>query len=478
MRKKRLILITTVLLIGILALMVLCSCTNTSGPSASDDYQKEVEQKQKDREDDDYEYEDEEVVDPTQLNEGVYPSTLPSLFYDMETEAVQDGLQAGATTLQVRSAVLAAYNVANRSRKQAENSLMIQHTDSGMMIFNGFELKSGNAWYYQLPTEAPGLLDFLSYTAVAYTYDSETFYYVWLDDRSFPKCRGVDVFPYAKFLRYEDATAYNFDEFKARRFFLDDQLELCNMKFSLDLIDDTSEISYDADAHVYTVKLVVNTGVDAAALKEWYFQAFSEGNNNPQSPKTNYRTYDYWYATIEIWDNGYVKSLRYDEKWGTDNAVVGSTAFSEFKFFYGEDEILAIIQTDPRYQSLSEEEKAQLTSLADYVTFFIPPISAVPLRTWQIVLIALGCAIFAVIVIVVGIEVAVKKGRLPKLAAKREADKQKRLAKKAAKKGAPLESSDQEDVEMVEDGEVPFEEPADEVPAEESAEEPKQDSEE
>lgn len=462
MRKKSIILITTVLLIGILSLVLLYSCTNKSGPSAHDDYQSEVDQKQKDREDDDYEYEDEDIVDPTQLNEGVYPSTLPSLFYDMETEAIQDGLQEGATTLQVRTAVLSAYNVANRSRKQAENSLMIQHTDSGMMIFNGFELKSGNAWYYQLPTEAPGLLDFLSYTAVAYTYDSETFYFVRLDDRSFPKCRGVDVFPYAKFLRYEDATAYDFEGFKAQRYFLDDQLELCNMKFSLDLIDDTSEISYDADSHVYTVKLVVNTGVDADDLKEWYFQAFSEGNSNPQSPKISYRTYDYWYATIEIWDNGYVKSLRYDEKWGSDNAVVGSTAFSEFKFFYGEDEILAIIQTDPRYQSLSADEKAQLTSLVDYVTFFIPPISAVPLRTWQIILIALGCAIFAVIVIVVGIEVAVKKGRLPKLAAKREADKQKRLAKKAAKNGEPIAQD-----EPVENEDVPVEETEPQEPTEE-----------
>ena len=462
MRKKSIISILLVLLIVVMATFTLFACEK-SGPSAHDDYQSEVEQKQKDREDDDYEYEEEEDIDPTKLNDGTYPATLPSLFYDIETEEIQAGLQQSATTLQVREAVLVAYNVANRSRKQAENSLMIQHTDSGMMIFNGFELKSGNAWYYQLPTEAPGLLDFLSYTAVAYTYDSETFYFVRLDDRSFPKCRGVDVFPYAKFLRYEDATAYDFEGFKARRYFLDDQLELCNMKFSLDLIDDSSEISYDADSHVYTVKLVVNTGVDADALKEWYFQAFSEGNSNPQSPKISYRTYDYWYATIEIWDNGYVKSLRYDEKWGSDNAVVGSTAFSEFKFFYGEDEILAIIQTDPRYQSLSADEKAQLTSLASYVTFFIPPISAVPLRTWQIILIALGCAAFVVIVIVVSIEVAVKCGKLPKLAAKREEAKQKRLAKKAAKNGEILPT--EEPAEEPDD--VPVEEPEPQEPTEE-----------
>ena len=101
MRKKSIILITTVLLIGILSLVLLYSCTNKSGPSAHDDYQSEVDQKQKDREDDDYEYDPGESIDLDQLNEGSYPSTLPSLFYDMETEAIQDGLQEGATTLQV-----------------------------------------------------------------------------------------------------------------------------------------------------------------------------------------------------------------------------------------------------------------------------------------------------------------------------------------------------------------------------------------
>ena len=450
MRKKSIISILLVLLIVVMATFTLFACSN-KGPSANDDdYQKEVEQREKDREDDDYEYDPGESIDLDQLNEGAYPATLAPLFYDIEIEEIQAGVQPSATSLQIREAVLAIYNVANRSRKEAEDSLMIQHTDSGMMIFNGFELKSGNAWYYQLPTEAPFPLDSLSYAAVAYTYDSETFYFVRLDDRSYPQCRGVDVFPYAKFLRYEEATAYNFDDFRAQRYFLDDQLELCNMKFSLDLIDETSEISYDADAHVYSVKLVVNVGADADALKEWYMQAMLEGNRYaPFNATCDYRIYDKWIATFEVWDNGYIKSLRYDEKWqgknnDGKNSLASATAFSEFKFFYGNDEILGIIQTDPRYQSLSAEEKEQLTSLSDYVDFFIPPISAVPLRPWQIALIVLGCVIFVIIVIVVSVEVSVKTGRLPKLAAKREAAKQRKLAKKAAKKGIPLEQASPE----------------------------------
>ncbi|MBQ9276358.1 MAG: hypothetical protein IJ226_02040, partial [Clostridia bacterium] len=54
-------------------------------------------------------------------------------------------------------------------------------------------------------------------------------------------------------------------------------------------------------------------------------------------------------------------------------------------------------------------------------------------------LIVIGCVLFAVIVVVVGVEVAVKKGRLPKLAAKRAAAKQKRMEKKNKKKGISSE---------------------------------------
>ena len=462
MRKKTLILITIVLLIAILSTLVLYSCTNKSGPSASDDYQKEVEQKQKDREDDDYEYEEEEVVDPTQLNEGVYPSTLPSLFYDIETEEIQAGLQQSATTLQVREAVLVAYNVANRSRKQAENSLMIQHTDSGMMIFNGFELKSGNAWYYQLPREAA--FDGLSNTQVAYTLDRETFYYAKLDSSSGAKCHDIDTFPYGEFILTEAPKAYDFDGYREHRFFLDDQLELCNMKLMLDLIDETSSISYDSETHVYTIVLNIDCdGGDTNLLKEWAAQAQAEANSEMEVE----RTYEKWDSVIEVWDNGYVKSFEYDEYWkgtidaGFTKAELDGPATSYFKFFYEEDEIMTLLEQDTRYNALSDEDKELMTTPLSFIEMYCgAEISRGNLVSWQIALIAIASVVFVVIVVVVTIEVLVRVGKLPKLAAKREAAKQKHLAKKAAKKGESVEQVESPD-------EVPFEE----FVAEESAQE-------
>ena len=370
------------------------------------------------------------------LDEGTYPSTLPSNFQGEEKSVVDKGLQTGASVDDVKKAVFAMYNIANRSRKSADTSLMVQHTESGSgisaMSFNGFELKSGNTWYYQLPREAAW--DALSNTQVAYTLDSETFYYAKLDSSSMAKCKGIDVFPYASFLLTSKPVPYNFEEYREHRFFLDDQLELCNMKMMLELLDDTSEISYDAEKHIYTVKLVVDCeNGDPALLKEWAAQAQAEANSEMEVE----RNYEYWNASFEVWENGYIKSLDYNEYWTGHIAsfTLNGPAESHFKFFYDETEVMAILMQDPKYATLEEEDKDLMTTPLAFIEMYCgAEISAGKLVSWQIALIVIGCVIFAVIVVVVGVEVAVKKGRLPKLAAKRAAAKGKRLAKKNAKK--------------------------------------------
>jgi len=378
------------------------------------------------------------------LDEGTNPSGLPSSFQGDELSKVMAGLSANATEEQVREAVFVAYNAANRSRKTAENSLMIQYTDGGQLQYKGFELKSGNAWYYQLPTQALGIYDMMEQgnTLVAYTYDSIEFNFVRLGADSKPICEGVENFPYAEFLMIKKPDVYNFDEFKEKRFFLDDQLELCNMKFSLDLIDKTSTITYDSEKDVYTVNLVVDCSQDQEKLAEWYAQAFKEGNTySPVSVGVRY--YDYWKAKIEIWGNGYVKFLRYDEKWTSDKEIfgikIGSESYSEFKFFYDESEIFEFLQQDKKYKNLSEDEQSVMTTLESYIEMYSgAEIVSPALKSWETALIVIGCVLFAVIAVVVGVEVAVKCGKLPKLAAKREAQKQKRLAKIEAKRQAKL----------------------------------------
>ena len=401
------------------------------------------------------------------LEEGTYPSALPSNFQGDELATVTAGLSSTASVADVKAAVFAAYNVANRSRLSADLSLMIQHTESGSgisaMTFNGYTLRSGNAWYYQLPREAA--FDGLSNTQVAYTLDRETFYYAKLDSSSGAKCHDIDVFPYGEFILIQAPKPYDFDGYREHRFFLDDQLELCNMKLILDLIDETSSISFDATEHIYTVKLNIDCdGGDPALLKEWAAQAQAEANSEMEVE----RKYEKWDAVINIWENGYVKSLEYDEYW---TGKIGSfnldgPAKSYFKFFYEEDEIMALLKQDSRYGALSEEKKELMTTPRAFIEMYCgAEIGRPNLVSWHIALIVLSCIIFAVIVIVVTIEILVKKGKLPKLAAKREAAKQKKLAKKQAKaaKKAGVLQEQLEETNFVED-EIPVE------PAEETAE--------
>lgn len=408
------------------------------------------------------------------LDEGTYPSALPSNFQGDELAKINAGLQTGASVDAVKEAVFAMYNVANRSRRTAELSLMVQHTESGSgisaMDFKGYTLRSGNAWYYQLPREAA--FDGLSNTQVAYTLDRETFYYAKLDSSSGAKCHDIDTFPYATFILTEAPKAYNFDEYREHRFFLDDQLELCNMKLILDLVDETSSIAYDAEKHIYTVTLNIDCDEgDYDLLKEWAAQAQAEANSEMEVE----RTYEKWDSVIEIWDNGYVKSFEYDEYWkgNIGSFKLDGPATSHFKFFYEEDEIMTLIKQDTRFNALSDEDKELMTTPLSFIEMYCgTEISAGNLVSWQIALIVLGCIVFVVIVIVVTIEILVKKGKLPKLAAKREADKQKKLAKKQAKaaKKAGVLQEQLEETDFVED-EISVESDEPET-VDESAEEP------
>ena len=168
------------------------------------------------------------------------------------------------------------------------------------------------------------------------------------------------------------------------------------------------------------------------------FASLQWGNAyNPLGTSVSSRTYYYWYADIEVWDNGYVKSLDYYEKWDSPNIMVNSEAVSNFNFYYNEEKIMAILKQDPKFTALSEEQQATFTSPDKFVDFYCTAevSDAIVLLSWHILLIVLGCVIVVVVAIVVTIEVLVKKGKLPKLAAQREAAKQKRLAKKNAQNG-------------------------------------------
>ena len=151
-----------------------------------------------------------------------------------------------------------------------------------------------------------------------------------------------------------------------------------------------------------------------------------------------------------MWNNGYVKS--YFAEYARDAGMGSGLTVDKFNYIWKDDEILNVISSDHRIKKEGINDKNTFKTYADYIKYYIDQdIVASTLPPLYIALIVIGAVVFAAIVAVVVVEILVRKGKLPKLAAKREAKKQKRLAKKAAKNGTvPKTDGDEEPESMAE----------------------------
>ena len=112
----------------------------------------------------------------------------------------------------------------------------------------------------------------------------------------------------------------------------------------------------------------------------------------------------------------------------------------KYSYIWDEQRILKLAKQD---QAISFSDKKSILSIDDYIEFKLEmKIVEKKLGSLEIAGIVIGCVVAVVIAIVVTIEVLVKKGKLPKLAAKREKKKQKRLEKKAAKQEKKIQLID------------------------------------
>lgn len=372
-------------------------------------------------------------TDKAEMNlvDGSKPST-GEYFTEAELAAASAAAADGASDAVVKEGVAALYSAANRSRINNELSLMIQDGggDEEAKInarMRGFTLRSGDAWYYQLPSEAipanfANLLDMLQ---LAYTLDGIDYFYLRAsavsDGLEHPDCSTVTTFPYASFKLSSTYIKYTESEIKAIRNYKDSQLELCNMVMSAEYLkDDACTVSFDASTKTYTMHFELKD--EAAVYEESLALIYSDGASAGMS--VNGFTGD-----LAVWDNGYAKSFTYYQKSHTSK-LGGMDVISivAFKYFWNEDEIMSLLQEDAR---VSDEEKASFTTPLQYIEFYAgAPVSKAPLSLIEIIGIAVGSAAGVAIAIWVTIEILLKKGKLPALAARRARKKAKRLAKK------------------------------------------------
>lgn len=347
----------------------------------------------------------------------------------------------------IKAAVMALYTSANESRINTPLSLVVQESDAGIdmakVIMHSFNLRNGDKWYYQLATSVQPASDdplykvmaaaaaaFAGYLKVAYTNGDGNYWFFAGKGVAYSCDCSVPTFPYAKFEIQEKDHPFEspltLDEFNNKLHVLSNSIhEINNMDFCAEIIADNAKIKFENG--LYTVDFAIDMDSDTELLEKWFAKPQEDMKEGGQ--KINF--YNSYTATLQMWDNGYAK---YFESHADRNAGTASgKPVDKYSYVWTEDEILQLVGQDV---DIKEKDKhSRVETIDQYIEAYSDPdyVDTIQLGFFDFFGIAVGCVAAVIIVIVVTIEVLVKKGKLPKLAAKREKAKQKRLAKKAAK---------------------------------------------
>lgn len=347
----------------------------------------------------------------------------------------------------IKAAVMALYTSANESRINTPLSLVVQESDAGIdmakVIMHSFNLRNGDKWYYQLATSVQPASDnkmaqlmaaaaaaFAGYLKVAYTNGDGNYWFFAGKGAAYSCDCSVPTFPYAKFEIQEKDHPFEspltLDEFNNKLHVLSNSIhEINNMAFCAEIIADNATITYENG--LYTVDFAIDMNSDTELLKKWFAKPQEDMKEGGQ--KINF--YNSYTATLQMWDNGYAK---YFESHADRNAGTASgKPVDKYSYVWTEAEILQLVGQDVEIKG--KDKHNRLETIDDYIGMYSNPdyVNTIQLGFFEIFGIVVGCIAAVIIVIVVTIEVLVKKGKLPKLAAKREKAKQKRLAKKAVK---------------------------------------------
>ena len=366
-----------------------------------------------------------------------------SIINNADLAKINAALSDNATEDQKKSAVMALYDIANYSRQNTAISLMLQSSDAGIslgdVIMHGFNLKKGNAWYYQFAAQAssdsvligPIIAEMAGLLKIAYTSGDGNYYYTVVNG-SKPECDcTVTTFPYATFKVTSKPVLYNAEQFKTELHYLNSMHEINNMKFCADIIADGAKITYNAEEKFYKVEFSVDMNADGELLKEWFAlvkEDMAVGNQTLEY-------YKYYNAVLEVWDNGYAKSFKSES---AREAGLGSGAPTDkFEYIWNENEIMSLLKEDA---GIDDDLHRMMTSIDDYLEYYSnPELVAARLSRLKIAAIVIGCVLAVLVIALIAAKIVVEKklkqGKLPKLAAKREEKKRRKQERKLRKNG-------------------------------------------
>ncbi len=376
------------------------------------------------------------------LEDGSRPH-YDTLFNPEDLALINEAMTEGASEQTKKRAVIALYNTANYSRISTPLSLMVQNSDAGIpsylgsVIMHSFNLRSGDSWYYQLATDVISPIDFLmkefaGLLKVAFTDGSGEYMYSIVTGSAGDCDCSLETFPYASFELTQTPVGYSEENFKEELHYLDSMHEINNMQFCAEILADGAQITYDAENGFYTVTFEVDMSADAELIRNWYSMA----QKDMQVSGHSIEKYNYYRATLQVWDNGYAKYF-YSDSDRTASGMASGAPKDEFKYFWLENEIMALLAQDA-----SVENAEELESPYDFIRHYSGlDIVKAKLSEMAIAGIVVACIAVVIIITVITVEILVRLGKLPKLAARRNTKKERRMAKKEAKRVAKNGSS-------------------------------------
>lgn len=322
------------------------------------------------------------IPDKLNVEEGSKPNFVNKILPD-ELTLINAGLESGATEAEIKTAVLALFDAADRIQREAE--LLFTISDGGgyaktgaegYMTVRGFYFRNGSGYYSQSAGEvtsanvgavnaigpARNMLDQLSRT---YTADMQTFTREKAAKGSKAKKPDVtaygDDFPYVK-VDFSGCTKneYNLEDWKVEARVLNQVGELSNFDFKADAIKD-AEISYDDDEEFYTISFALDTGKKGTQAYDDVVNFARAGLREAStSDDLDYVVYN---MTLEVWDNGYIRSVSSVENWEATLQISmfnikGVSDSQNITFYYWDwDEIKEAIAVCDTYKDIESPEE-------------------------------------------------------------------------------------------------------------------------
>lgn len=308
------------------------------------------------------------------ITHGLRPN-YDSIFSEEDKALIDKAVGLNATTEEMKQAVIALYNTANKSRIQTPLSLVVQESNAGIsladVVMHAYNLRNGDSWYYQLATSVEPASDdpaakllasitesFAGYVKVAYTLGDGDYWFFAGKGKDYSCDCSITTFPYSVIeIQEKDhpfETPCTLDEFNNKVHVLSNSIhEICNVDFSADILSDDITITYQDGYY----KVTFSIDCDNAGT-EWYRKAQEDMNEGDNTIKS----YQYYNAVLEVWDNGYAKSFYSSSK--RDAGMASGAPVDNFIYFWNEEEILALVFTD-----VNILEGTKIESVDDYLLF-------------------------------------------------------------------------------------------------------------